>query len=234
MISITIALVKLSAIGSSSVTSRDLARQLNELLTGLGQSEFHQAKMALAHAEASTTPERELTLAIGHLQSADGHFEQACKQEDRLADKAIEGSLPGWRYRAISHYKRSLPSFQMRIACKASIATIYAQLNQPALVRQHANEIAEIFLAYSGNAVATQSAGAGFNAPLTINEYRSYVNTGYAVQEAGGGPLAAQAREEAKGAESLIRALGVELPEGGIKMYALVFVAGKPFRLGKW
>jgi len=174
-----------------------------------------------------------LTLAIGHLQSADGHFEQACKREDHLAFNARMNSLVASRHRATSHYKRSLPSFQMRIACKASIATIYAQLNQPALVRQYANEIAEIFLAYSGNAVAAHSSGAGVNPALTIDECRNYAKYGYRVQEAGDGPLAAQAREEAKEAENLIRALGVEPPEGGIEMYALVFIAGKPFRLKK-
>jgi hypothetical protein len=209
MIPITITLVKLSAIGSSHVTSRDLARQLNGLLAELGNSEFNQARKALAHAEVSTTPERELTLAIGHLQSADGHFEQACIREINLALNAL--IPPSER----SHSKRSLPSFQMRIACKAAIATIYAQLNQPALVRQYANEIAQIFLPYSESAVGAYSNTMWLSPPISMI-YRD-------------GPLAVRAREEAKEAKKFIRALGVELPEGSIKYYVVIHHDGRQF-----
>lgn len=142
MIEITIALVKLGSIGSSYVTPQHLARELNNLLSELGNSEFSQARKVLAHAELSTTPERELTLAIGHLQSADGHFEQALHRE-RVSPSFVSLTIGG-------RAKRWIPPMRMRILCKAIIATIYGHLDQPQLVQQYADEISEAFSDYSG------------------------------------------------------------------------------------
>jgi len=140
MIEVTIALVKLSSIGSSYVTPQHLARELNNLLIELGNSEFSQARKALTHAELSTKPERELTLAIGHLQSADGHFEQALNREMMSAGLYTLTSM--------GRSKRYIPPMRMRILCKATIATIYGHLNQPQLVQQYADEISEAFNRY--------------------------------------------------------------------------------------
>jgi hypothetical protein len=192
MIPITITLVKLSAIGSSHVSSRDLARELNRLLAELGNSEFNQARKALAHAEVSTTPERELTLAIGHLQSADGHFEQACRREGNLATNALFSALER------SHWKKATPSYQMRIACKASIATIYWRLNQPPLVQRYADEIVAIFPGYS---------------EAVVNTYKTEFIQGEPYYRAGANVAAAHVLEEAKEAKSSFVPLGWNCPK---------------------
>jgi len=131
--------------GTRVVTYGRLASQIRRIMHDLGEQEFDNARIALADAENSSDPRHELSIAIGHLQSAASNLDAAYQSE--LAPKASVFAIFGPQFWSAPLADRVWPTglHAARVASKsrALIALIYAKLGD----KKIANRKIEDFLA---------------------------------------------------------------------------------------
>jgi hypothetical protein len=146
------------------VTTAHLAKsllhdELAQIFTSLGEVELAAAKQAISDAKVSKTPQRETTLAIGHLQSAKGLFQTSAKKERSK-----------WLATGTKAAKLSRGAYM----CDAMIASAYARLGDAQLRHQYGELFKEGFQEYFNDALNTRMQEDGFVA-LLEEELRAYL-----------------------------------------------------------